>query len=162
MLNLFDMERLENILRNNRMSTRPEYYSGRGATLSDLDSDILSGIHKEIKKVYGDDAADNFIKMVAGLKVASATTFLNELYRLFNNNWKFVENPRQDKNGIEVPKNKNGEYDSFMGQQGIMSHIHMGSQHNDTRHIVSQFLYSNGVKQDTVHWQDSFGNSSRY
>ena len=153
------MEKLKNIIRNNRMSTRPEYFSGRGATTSDLNSDILFGIHKGIQKDFGDKAAKSFVEMVADLKIASATTFLNELYRLFNNNWEHISNHAQDKAGIEVPKNENGEYDensALMGQIGIMNHMHMGSQHDDTNRIVSHFLSSNGIKQDTIHY-DSWG-----
>lgn len=141
------MEKFKDIIKNNNMSTRPEYYSGRGATTSDLNSEILFGLHKDIEKEYGKTAADSFVKMVAGLEVASATTFLNELYRLFNNEWKFVENHRQDKKGVTVPKNEDGEYDNHsavMGIVGVFNAIHQ--EHNDTSYVVGGFLCANGVK----------------
>jgi len=81
------MEKLKEIIRDNRMSTRPEYYSGRGATMSDLNGEILEGIFKGILKEFGNSAADNYVKMVADIKVASATTFLTELYGLFYSDW---------------------------------------------------------------------------
>ena len=140
----YSMENFKNIIRNTGMSTRPECYSGRGATTSDLNSDILFSIHKDIKKEYGKVAAESFVRMVAGLKVASATTFLNELYRLFNNGWKFRENPHQDKMGIEISKNEDGEYDGIMGMLGVVNAMNQG--HDSTSHIVGAFLHANGVK----------------
>ena len=47
------MDKLKDIIRNNGMSTRPEYYSGRDAIISDLNEDILFGIHKDLKKEFG-------------------------------------------------------------------------------------------------------------
>ena len=79
------MEKLKDIIRNNRMSTRPEYYSGRGATTSDLNDQILFGIHKDLKKDFGEDAGNGFVKMIDGIKVLSATAFLNGLYELYYN-----------------------------------------------------------------------------
>ena len=70
------MEKLKEIIRNNNMSTRPEYYSGRGATISDLNEKILFGIHKDLKKEFGESAGNGFVKMVNGIKVLSATAFL--------------------------------------------------------------------------------------
>lgn len=84
------MEKLKDILRESGMSTRPEYYSGRGATRSDLDSSILGRIYDGILKEYGKRPANYYVKMVADIKVLSATTFLQELYMLFNNNWKYI------------------------------------------------------------------------
>ena len=47
------------------MSTRPEFFSGRGATTSDLNYETLTGIHDGIKKEFGDGAAKNFVLMVS-------------------------------------------------------------------------------------------------
>ena len=141
------MAKLHDIIRNNRMSTRPEYYSGRGATMSDLDSEILEGIHKGILKEYGEDAAKNFVKMVADIKVLSATTFLQELYQLFNNDWKYTEK-KKHADGIAIPKNDEGEYDedsTLSGMMGVMSAMtHNGR--DDTSRIKGGFLQSHGVK----------------
>jgi hypothetical protein len=61
-----------------RLGTRPEYFSGRGATLSDLNSEILEGIYKGLVKEVSKDAAENFVVLVAKFKCLSATAFLND------------------------------------------------------------------------------------
>lgn len=69
------------------MSSRPGYYSGRGATLSDLNSDILNRIADLIEKHYGKPAHDSYVKMVWEMPSLSATAFLNNLYALERANW---------------------------------------------------------------------------
>jgi len=73
------------------MSTRPEYYSGRGATTADLNSDSLFKIYEAIKSDIGEDAAKNFALMVKAIKVLSATDFLLSLHRLDADNFVFTE-----------------------------------------------------------------------
>jgi len=82
---------IQEIIRNAGMSERPGYYSGRGATLSDLDSTILNKIAKSIKESYGNEAFNNFVSMVWNMKVLSATAFLNNLYALERANWNLSE-----------------------------------------------------------------------
>ena len=137
------METLKNIIRNNRMSTRPEFYSGRGAILCDLDGKILEGIYQDILKEYGEDAAKNYVKMVADIKVLSATTFLQELYELFNRNWKFKKK-RHHASGIAVQKNEDGTYDATHGVLGIMSSLF--NDRDETMMIKGYFLSRHGVK----------------
>lgn len=140
------MEKLKEIIRNNRMSIRPEYYSGRGAILCDLNGEILEGIYQGILKEYGKIAAKNYVKMVADIKVLSATTFLEELYMLFRNEWKYMKK-KTHANGISVPKNENGEYDensAMSGMLGIMSAM-FSSGRDDTITIKSWFLQTHGV-----------------
>jgi hypothetical protein len=141
------MEKLKEIIRNNRMSTRPEYYSGRGAILCDLTGEILEGIYQGILKTYGKDAAKNYVKMISDIKVLSATTFLEELYMLFRNDWKYVKK-KTHANGISVPKNENGEYDTdsaMSGMLGIMSAM-FNSCRDETMMIKGWFLKTHGVK----------------
>lgn len=73
------------------MSDEPEYYSGRGATTSDLDGDILYNIYIQIKEKLGTNQANEFVTMVENLKELSATNFLNALYFLERNNWKYKQ-----------------------------------------------------------------------
>lgn len=138
------METLEEIIRNNRMSTRPEYYSGRGATMSDLNDEILEGIYKGIQKEFGKDAAFNYVKMIADIKVLSATTFLQELYDLFYNNWKYVKK-KKHADGIAVQKNSDGNYDETHGMLSIFSAMSSGNR-DDTQSIKGYFLKRHGVK----------------
>ena len=56
---MFNKEYLNKVLTDSRygdgcgMSTRPEYYSGRGATTTDLNSDQLKLIYNAIEKNEG-------------------------------------------------------------------------------------------------------------
>lgn len=141
------MEKLQNILRESGMSTRPEYYSGRGATRSDLDTGILERIYQGILKGYGKRAANYFVKMVADIKVLSATTFLQELYMLSGNNWKYT-NKKKHADGVSIPKNEDGEYDensAISGMFGMLSAMCSSGQ-DDTNSIRNGFLHRHGVK----------------
>ena len=141
------MEKLKDIIRRNNMSTRPEYYSGRGATMSDLNGKILEGIYSDIKKEAGEMAAKNFVKMVADIKVLSATTFLEELYMLFERNWKYRQK-RVHADGISIPKNEKGEYDensTLSGMLGIFAAMSNNGR-DDTDMIRGSFLHTHGTK----------------
>lgn len=157
------MEKLKDIIRNSNMSTRPEYYSGRGATLSDLNSEILQKIYVGIEKEFGTKAAKNYVKMVDDIKVLSATTFLEELYQLFYNNWKYVKK-RSHASGISVPKNDNGEYDDnsvLSGMMGIFAAMSNGNR-DDTQSIKGNFVYSHGIKPKERYYSDGKYNIIRY
>jgi hypothetical protein len=141
------MEKLKDIIRNNNMSTRPEFYSGRGAIMCDLNGKMLEGIYQGILKEFGEKAAKNFVKMVDDIKVLSATTFLEELYMLFGNEWKYTKK-RKHADGISIPKNKNGEYDersALSGMFGIFAAMSNGGR-DETMMIKSYFLSQHGVK----------------
>ena len=147
------MERLKDIIRNNRMSTRPEYYSGRGAILCDLDGKILEGIYQGVLKEFGEKPADNFIKMVADIKVISATTFLQELYELFHRDWKYKKK-RHHASGIAVQKNEDGTYDATHGVLGIMSSLF--NDRDETQMIKGYFLSRHGVKPTKQEMRDGY------
>lgn len=137
------LEKLKDIIRNSNMSTRPEYYSGRGATLSDLNDKILEKIYQGIEKEFGKKPANNFVKMVDDIKVLSATTFLEELYNLYYNDWSYRKKPKsRQASGISIPKNKNGEYDensAISGMIGIFSAMSNGGI-DQTMQIKGHFL----------------------
>lgn len=138
---------LKNIIRNvPNMSTCPEYTSGRGATLADLDSSKLLKIQEGIKKEFGDAASKAFVIMVDNIEVLSCTTFLNELYQLFYNDWKVKPLQTPDQPGYDIAKNKDGEYNLASGLMTIANMMGASSQRDDTFVIKEQFLRSNGVK----------------
>lgn len=143
------MEKLKDIIRNNRMSTRPEFYSGRGAITCDLDGSMLEGIYQDIKKEFGEEPAKNFVKMVNDIKVISATTFLEELYMLCGNGWNYKKKRKSHQaSGISIPKNENGEYDEnslTSGILGMFAAISNGSR-DETPLIKNYFLSKHGVK----------------
>jgi hypothetical protein len=143
------MEKLKDILRNANMSTRPEYYSGRGAIMCDLNGTQLEKIYQGILKEFGKKAAQNFVKMVDDIKVMSATTFLEELYMLFQSGWKYTKKPKEHQaNGISIPKNENGEYDDRSMMSGMLGiFAAMGNNGRDeTSAIKNYFLSCHGVK----------------
>jgi len=138
------METLKDIIRSAGMSTRPEYYSGRGATISDLTETILEKIFKGIETKFGAAAAKNFVKMIADIKVLSATTFLQELYNLYYSDWKYRKK-RKHAVGVAVGKNDKGEYDlasGLIGMAGVMSGM---NDRDDTQRIKGWFLRCHGI-----------------
>jgi hypothetical protein len=149
------MEKLKTIIRNNQMCTSPEFYSGRGAKMCDLNGQILEGIYKGIKKEFGANAAKNFVGMVKDIKVLSATTFLEELYILYSNNWKYTKKENHAP-CVSVPKDKNGEYDLAAGMFGMMEAM-MSSGRDDTQMIKNGFLMNHGVKpKERVYSADGY------
>jgi hypothetical protein len=86
------------IVQDAGMSARPGFYSGRGAMVCDLSDRHLQKIYDAIKTHYGDDAAKNFVMMVADIRVLSATDFLLALYRLEGLEWKWPGPNTKDSN----------------------------------------------------------------
>ena len=87
--------------------------------------------------------------MIDDIKVMSATTFLEELYMLFGNDWVYRKKRKEHQaNGISIPKNDQGEYDDrslMSGMLGIFAA--MGNNGRDeTSEIKSYFLMNHGVK----------------
>ena len=124
------------------MSSRPEYYSGRGAITCDLNSKQLFKFHSLIKAHHGEKAATAFVDMVEDMPNMNATDFLNNCYRLAYGGWKW-EKKSAKKNGHDIPKDKNGNYDIEMGKLSIMSAI-MNKGRDQTDRIRGQFLRANG------------------
>lgn len=136
------MERLLNIIRKvPNFSTRPGFTAGRGATLSDLDSNRLEIIYQGILNEFGDEAAKNFVEMVKEIKVMSATTFLNELYALCNSNWIYVSKEKYQ-SGMTLDK-IDGEYSVAQGMAAVASFFHCGV--DETNLIKEPFLIKRGV-----------------
>lgn len=75
-------EKLERIIRSSGLNPRPGYYSGRGPTTSDLNTRILTEIHRGIASHFGRDPGEAFVDMVAAIESLSATTFLLTLAAL--------------------------------------------------------------------------------
>ena len=162
------MEKLKEIIRKNNLSTRPEFTSGRGAIVCDLNGTQLEGIYQDILKEYGVKAAKNFLKMVDDIQVMSCTTFLEELYMLCGNGWRYTKKPKeQQANGVSIPKNNKGEYDEnsmLSGMVGIFSAMSNGCR-DETPQIKNYFLSSHGIKpkSDMIHiWFGKKHDTSMY
>lgn len=123
------------------MSPRPGYYSGRGATISDMESKHLFHIHEKILQSHGTRAAKSFVKMVANLKVMSATSFLNNLIDLYSSDWENEEVP-EDK-GVSVSNEGEAIGTLFAG-------LSRSENRDDTLQIVSSFLRSNDETHITM------------
>jgi hypothetical protein len=76
-----------------KLSSRPEYYCGRGVNTGDLNSDLLEMLWTGLTRSVGIPAADNFIYMVRDLTDLSATAFLKAFEEFYQNN--FVWRPRK-------------------------------------------------------------------
>jgi len=127
------------------MSARPEYYSGRGATMSDLNSDILEKIYQGIKEVHGGKAAGEYVKMVSKIPKLSATDFLLSLYRLEGNKWKWGKGMSGNEKGVYV----DGPTDEAKFAVGMISIAHVMSgmnERDETSYIRGQFLNKHDVK----------------
>jgi hypothetical protein len=115
------------------MSTRPEYYSGRGATTTDLSSQILEKIHTAIVKNVDEKAGKAFVKMVAAIPVLSATDFLITLHALEQNKWVWKESLLGNQKGIH--------YDSHEGALFTLFAVACrGHERDDTWVIRGDFL----------------------
>src|SRR3989338_10146114 len=90
------------IAMNAGMSTRPEFYSGRGAIACDLNDKILEKVFQSVQKEYGEEAAKQFAQMVADVPKLSATDFLLTLYRLEVQDWKWSKRMLGNEKGIDV------------------------------------------------------------
>lgn len=135
---------MKEILSNTpQFSSRAAYFSGRGAILCDLDSKRLFHIQEQILKHYGDDASKAFVKMVDSMDNMNATDFINNCYSLEGNGFK-LETEARSKNGIEIEKNSEGEYDMVHGMLSIMSAL--SSNRDETAQIKGQFLRANGIR----------------
>lgn len=116
------------------------YYSGRPATLSDLNSKILEQIYQGIAENISKEAADNYLQLVDEIECLSATAFIKMIYRLEKNEWEF---------DYTLAHNSNTSTNSFgtmMGTIGSRFVYANRSKKDDTTHIKRDFLRSHGIK----------------
>jgi len=134
------------IVMNVGMSAHPEHYSGRGATLSDLNGEILEKTYKVIQKEYGKKVSEEFVQMVADTPKLSATDFLLNLYKLEGNGWKWDKKNLGSENGVYV----DGPTDEAKMVVGFVTiaEVMFGDRSIDyTRQIRDFFLKRHGIKQ---------------
>jgi len=109
---------VEEICKHAKITCDPGYYSGRGATTSDLNDGILQRAHDFIKHHIGDDAAKAHVEMVAALPTASATGYLRSLYDLESNDWTWTKG-KEGANDI-YPTNEGSAFGTMMSVLGRM------------------------------------------
>jgi len=77
---------IRRIITTSGLSDRPEYYSGRGAMLCDLNSNMLYLIYKKLARLDLNKGL-NMAKMTLQMETLGATEFLENLYSLAANNY---------------------------------------------------------------------------
>lgn len=146
------------------MSTRPEFYSGRGAISCDLSPLHLQKIHAAIRKTVGPDAATQFVVMVDSLPKLSATDFLLACQQFQYNDWKWDESMTPKSNGIHAT-----DYGSGMGT--IFSVMGGMSRRDETASIKASLIRENRPELEAIGYkpkrdQDAFaygsGRHARY
>ena len=109
---------IEDIVNSANMSTRPEYYSGRGVNEDDLNAQQILQIYKEIRKEYGQKEVFAYIEMIKSLPLLTATDFLISLKSLVSSGF---TTRMVSKEGISIPKDEDGEYGDTSLVIGIFS-----------------------------------------
>jgi len=135
---------IKEIITKSGMSSRPGVHSGRGATISDLNSEILEKFYKNIKYEYGKFASEQFLEMVSEIPVMSATDFLLNLYKLESNNWKWKKSLLGNEKGVYI----DGRTDNERLSVGFATIISMlgRNEMDDSNLIKCPFLKNHGVK----------------
>lgn len=126
-----------------KLSDRPEYYSGRGATLTDLDSQILEQAYRGVLEQYGKEAARQFCQLVYDLKILAATVFLNEFYCFVDRGciWSKPVLPEGslEARGIDLGSDRDARY--AIGQAVVAMAMAGGLHRDETEQIRSQFVH---------------------
>ena len=118
-----------------KMSSRPEFYSGRGAVTWDLDAHKLFTMHKLIKEKLGETEAKAFVTMVENIECLSATNFLNCLQQLEVNNWEYKES---SENNIDIGPDSPARY--AIGLATIGSALSNG--HGDATEFIRNTFFN--------------------
>ncbi len=123
----------DKILDSVGIGSRAAYYSGNGATLSDLRPEHLYKIHTMVLEHHGEKAASGFVKMVAEMKQLSATSFINEFKYLGRMNWEYK--CLLGASSVDI----DGEGSAF---GTLASMMFGGNRSDDTEAIREQFLFT--------------------
>jgi len=129
------------IVREAGMSARPGFYSGRGATNSDVNDKIWEKVYQVINNFHGEDAANQYAQMVADISKLSATDFLLTLYRLESNDWEWDKKLSGSEKGIYP--------DSEGSAWGTIGEVLCGGHERDeTYNIRGQFLRRHNIQTE--------------
>jgi hypothetical protein len=144
------------IVSESGMCKRPEFYSGRGPILGDLNPNILGKVYGLIGKEHGEDAAENFIDMVANMEDLAATNFLTCLYLLESNGWEYSGFQSDLPIGVTVPQDGNREHDPRIG---VINVLGATNRRDETESIREPFLREHGKDEPkTSHSGNCFSN----
>lgn len=88
---------IKRILYTSGLSARPEYYSGRGARISDLNGKMLFSIYEKLSRLDYNKGL-NMVNMTLNMKRLRTSEFLESLYTLVSNNYNQEFNEEQNTN----------------------------------------------------------------
>jgi len=120
------------------MSARPEFYSGRGAIVTDLDSVNLEMIYDGVKNEYGNEAAGRFVQFVYDLEKLSATAFLNAFYQFVSQGCNYKAKPHRKADDVDVGPDNGGRLAT--GMATIAGVMFGSSDRDETEQIRGPFL----------------------
>jgi hypothetical protein len=127
------------------ISAHPEFYSGRGAIRDDLNDRILEKVYQGVQREYGEEAAKQFVQMVADIPKLSATDFLLNLYSLEGQEWKWNKKVLGNENGIDVGPDYGEGTREFIAETSVLHVLGGMSDRDETAYIRGQFLRRHGI-----------------
>ncbi|MFC1649022.1 hypothetical protein ACFL1B_06245 [Nanoarchaeota archaeon] len=129
------------------MSARPEAFSGRGATTTDLNYTRLERIYEIVEREHGEEAAEQFVQMVAAIPRLTATDFLNTLYVLEGNNWEWDASLLGDQRGMDFgPDTGDGKREAN-AYSTVVTVLGGEKRADENGAIRGDFLKRHGVEQ---------------
>jgi hypothetical protein len=129
---------------SDRISGRPECFSGRSAKIGDIGPKDLEDIYRGMKIEYGEKAAKAFVQMIYQMPDLAATKILQNYYSLCRNNF---ELPKNDPNGIAIYGVDEDGGASAMAT--VMSAFGRDEGLGDTERIRSGFLANHKDEYET-------------
>lgn len=101
-MSLDDKFTASGILISSGIGADPGYYSGRGATLSDLYPDRLEIIYQSVLQGHGKSAAHEFAELVRTMPKLSATDFIIAFLKLGSHGWKLEKEHLGGAKGVYI------------------------------------------------------------
>lgn len=130
------MKLIKRIVLTSGLNSRAEYYSGRGAIMSDLNGKHLIAIYQKLARLDRIKAL-NMMKMTLHMPTLGATEFLESLYNLVENNYVF-EKTIISTNNLSLGSARTEERNSI-AIASIATFL-CGSKRDETATIKAQFI----------------------
>lgn len=87
---------------NGKFILRSSFYTGRGVTTTDLNSQILEMIYQGIKTHVGEKEAANFVNFVANLKDLSASAFIQAFEQFWYGGCQETDMLQRERSGDQI------------------------------------------------------------
>lgn len=137
---------------NSVMISRPSYYSGRGATTTDLNGPTLKRLYDLLTgPTFPKRAKGAFIRMVEKLPVLSASDFFIAFARLEGNDWRWKQSLTDGLTGTTMVGADNHQEASMIVFAVLTSRRSPEQDRQTTRLIRDEFLRAIG-RQPPARW----------